>query len=268
MAGMSLSLILFILYVIVPGYMFLTLSGRPASNGSRFWEAVLHGSAFFGAVFLWALAWAEWRGSRLVGDFLRAIADVSAGRPAETFGAVPLMLALLYGVMLAASFVSLVLDASPRARRWLRARKIWLLRALTGFPLDADLPPVEVSPREPLLSLLLAYRRAGRRPYLKIALGEGEPVEGECLRFCWDNGGSLLVRDADDPAKLNWVRLSTVKRVEFTNLFSLEAEPEPEPQGRSRLLGPAEAYILDAIVPGLAAETRRRMREELRRPGD
>ncbi|SHF17382.1 hypothetical protein SAMN02745133_02004, partial [Desulforamulus putei DSM 12395] len=74
----------------------------------------------------------------------------------------------------------------------------------------------------------IMYRKAGIRPYVKVMLKDSQNISGECLRYSWNDKGSLLVKDADNPEKQIWVPLNDIVKIEFLNSQSVINETEKE----------------------------------------
>jgi len=75
----------------------------------------------------------------------------------------------------------------------------------------------QVKPGHLLCEIIVAYRIAGRRPLVMIEFANGNKITGECLKYCWDSGESMLLKDVDKPGNIVLVVLKDVLKVEFLN---------------------------------------------------
>ncbi|WP_170246174.1 hypothetical protein, partial [Neomoorella thermoacetica] len=107
---------------------------------------------------------------------------------------------------------------------------------------------LRIKPADPLKETFIFYRKAGKRPYLRVILSSGKIVTGECLKYGWNGEESLLIRDADNISSLVWVPLKDAAKIEFRDLMAVR-EKENE-----RIEIEKNRKILNSIADGYGDE--------------
>jgi len=251
-AGLTFSVALFFLLVLIPGHMTLLFAGRPKADRTL-GNATIMGGAIFGLCFVFWLTMKVARGSTVLDGFLALMGAAGSARP-EPVPLLPFIwvFGMIYFLAMALGLLELALVTKLACPQ---KGGVWLRRMILRW--TKRRPEFQVRPGFLLFDAMLGYRVAGRRPLVKVWLPDGV-LTGECLRYAWDGGESLLLRDMDDPAAVRWVSLKEAQRVEFLN----SASPPGGAASGERLLSEQDRLLLDLMVwPGYADE----VEEELRR---
>ncbi|WP_027718098.1 hypothetical protein [Desulfovirgula thermocuniculi] len=282
-AGLSLSTFLFLFLILLPGYVWAALAGRSRQE-MRFDTALSQGLLVFclslGLLFLGDLLY----GIEVCKGFLRVLLFLSGLAEEEVRSLAPagIVFATVYFLAMAIGLAELVLAVVwdvllwQRFRFWVRMRLVRLGRAvralvcgvLTTMAGRGRIVPADCGRRKSfrlasgqvLGDVLLAYRLAGKRPFVAVALKNGQQLQGEVLRYGYGKGEALLIRDADRPDLAAWVPVGDITRLDFLNMNMLGQETEEKKQQREARLSKQDRILLDAILPGLADE----IEEELR----
>lgn len=203
MPGFTLAVMLFILFIFTPGSAALFLSGRSSSQYSLR-ETFAIGSLIFVAAFLFINFWQENAIKQFI-DTMMAAAGISGGIIniniiSEIF-MIEIILALALGLL------ELIINVGilPCKNKGVKTNRDNLLQ-----------------------KSFIMYRKAGIRPYVQVMLKDSQNISGECLRYSWNDKGSLLVKDADNPEKQIWVPLNDIAKIEFLNSQSVINETEKE----------------------------------------
>ncbi|MBO8128944.1 MAG: hypothetical protein H0Z39_07065 [Peptococcaceae bacterium] len=243
MAGLSLSLILFFLFVLLPGNFALLVAGKTGKGERSLGRIIGVGALVFSFVLIVTFFLRSFGLSNILDDFIFAVVTFSSGEASINlknlnFGSV----ALMFGLTYIAAFVFGMLDILLLTS-WTKPQKNWLEYQLKKVRKKGG-AQFRLSPGKLLLDVMVAYRIAGRRPYLRLWFKDGRKVEGECLKYSWGGTESLLVRDADIPEKIIWISLDAVEQLELLDFRISEEDKEME---KKRL-------VLDFIEPGLSDE--------------
>lgn len=278
-SGLTLAALLFLLLVYLPGSLALLAAGKKQQ------DRTVPASVFYGTLILavtlsvfWGLA--STGRSGVLQRFSYTLATVTEGSGPIDLPAVAAVFVVCYATACIIGLSELFLVAGfyvpPRWARGLfgrtKQRRVMkfvrnLFAAARGMV--ADCPSgVRVRPTDTVLDIFVRFRRAGKRPYLKVVLKNGTLIKGECLRFSWDGKESVLLADPDDPSQLTWVSLDEVVSIKFLNLDFLDAMERTE-----RYLEEIEKsrQILNGILPGYGDEVYNRrfakQEEKLTGPG-
>ncbi|MDI6710459.1 MAG: hypothetical protein QME76_07205 [Bacillota bacterium] len=116
----------------------------------------------------------------------------------------------------------------------------------------------EISPRDDMFwDLFLCYRAVGKRPVVRVLMGEGkggsDTLRGEVLKVNWGLRPGMMLADMDAPQNMSWVPIRDVKAVVFENPGVL-----PE----CRVLDPKTRELLNLIHPGYGDEVEERYRPD------
>lgn len=190
--GFTLTLMLFIFFIFTPGSAALFISGRTSSQYSLR-ETFTIGSLIFVAAFLFISFWQENAIKQFI-DIMMAAAGISGGK-------------INVSVISRMLFIEYVLAV---------VLGLWELIINVGI-LPCKNKGVKTNRDNLLQKTFIMYRKSGIRPYVKVMLKDGQNISGECLRYSWDDKGSLLLKDADNPEKQIWVPLNDDVKIEFVN---------------------------------------------------
>lgn len=248
-AGLSLAVLIFLFVVVVPGYAWLTLNGKPEQE-IKFESAVLRGSLILCLVLAVLFGRDVLAGTALLVNFFEEMAVLSGLREGTDLAAIAKVFALVYLAALVAAALELgnglffkvpgfKLSAKIRNRIGKKFRK-------SGF---------RVGPGHSLRDVLHIYRLAGKKPLVKIWFSGGGCGTYECLKYSWNKGESLLVRDADRPEAIEWLSIKDVSRIQFLNFADATKE-------NKRYLTEWDALLLDtAVYPGYSEEVEENFRQ-------
>ncbi|PRR71938.1 hypothetical protein MHFGQ_17080 [Moorella humiferrea] len=206
MEGLTLSLALSFLFVLIPGYAGLWAEGKLEEARQRFYPALYKGVINFGLVTLVVLIFFP--------EKYRTLLNILSGELAELtwlrligWMAVFYLPAVFTGLANHLGYLRFVFS--------LKASRAWW-RFLMG---DAV---IEVSPREDMFwDMFLCYRAIGKRPIISVTLDGGEnasgSIDGEVLKVSCGIKPGILLADMDFPQTVTWVSLHHVKAVTFKN---------------------------------------------------
>lgn len=250
MAELTVGTALFLIMILLPGYVSLWASGKVTDAPEAFKDALYRGASVFAFVLFLALA-AEMVLGR---DFPAAttLLQLLGGRYQAVPGSFAAWLAgylvLFYATAVAVGLTEL----------WLGVRAVRCLKAqirLRNWPARGT--PFEVSSREDaLLYLFLYYRLCGRRPFVTLRLAdEPDPLQGEVIKVAWGPQGGLLVVGADDPRDATWIPLARLSSIRFDNV-----------RGEEDILPRWLREWLDLVHPGLAGEAEQKLLRERLEP--
>lgn len=219
-----------------------------------FGGSVVIGSIILGACFVVFLVAKAVTGSSIFDGFIILLTSFASGK-VEGVSLVPLVYflgaAYLLSIVAGLSELLLVTRLSCPQKGWLK-----VLKLLSG----EKFPRFQVKPGHLLFDILVAYRIVGKRPLVKVWHAEKE-LTGECLRYAWDSGESLLIRDADNPGIINWVYLKEVSRIEFLN----EIKPLQEEHCAGGILSEQDKLLFDLMIcPGYSDEVEEYVEKKLR----
>ncbi|RPF49571.1 hypothetical protein EDD75_0388 [Thermodesulfitimonas autotrophica] len=232
-AGLTLSVLLFLLLVYLPGSLATAVAGRKRE------ERTVAATVFYGTLvlvlslsLLYALALAK--KSDVLERFVSSLAAAASGKPVD-LRAVGGVFALTYfassAVGLAELFFLSGLVAPPG---WMRRCFAWRpVRRTVRFcerqrerllSLIAERQQgARVRPGDQFLGIFVRFRRAGKRPLVKITFADGTQYSGECLSYSWNGKESVFLRNLDDPRKVSHVVLEGARTVEFLNFAEIES---------------------------------------------
>lgn len=241
MQGLTLSLTLFFLFVLIPGYSGLWAEGKLEEARQKFYPALYKGVINFGLVILVFLIFFP--------EKARVFFNTLSGNFAE------LTWLRLIG-WIAAFYFPAVLTGLANHLGYLRfvftvkASRAWC-RFLMGNA------AIEVSPREDMFwEMFLCYRAAGKRPIISVTLDVTKEtsglIEGEVLKVSCGIKPGILLADLDSPQTVSWVPLQNVKAVKFKN-------PGVVPD--CGLLDRQTKELLNLIHPGYGDEVEERYRK-------
>ncbi|RPF49567.1 hypothetical protein EDD75_0384 [Thermodesulfitimonas autotrophica] len=241
--GLSLASVIFLLYVLLPGGVVLTVAGRREKDVTLA-RMVFYGTWVFAVALL--LCWGVETASdfRLYTGFTASLAKFSQGEGLLDVRPLAPVFLIVYALACFIGFAELwsKVGVFPSGY-WLRVKRLYW-KVARQKPFAARWVKVGNLPGD----VFLAYRKAGKRPYIKGTLKDGTAVQGECLRYSWNGSESVLLRDADRPDSLIWVRLDDFVRLEFANI------PTAETAGASFEETWRWRKVLNGIVPGLGEE--------------
>lgn len=196
-ASLTLSVLLFLLLVYVPGNQVLIAAGRKQE------ERTLAACTFYRSAILtvwivlfWLLGWVG--KTNVLERFTNSLFAAASGKGDFDLASVGIFFACSYVTATLFGLIELFLLTGlctppgwlRRFLNWFYARRpvqavaracSWLRVRVTGSPSG-----VRIKPRNLLLEILIRFRRAGKRPHLEITLKDGTRHEGECLRYSWN----------------------------------------------------------------------------------
>lgn len=250
-AGLTVGVLGFLFLVFIPGMAAQTFAGKPKSERTWF-SSVCLGSEIFVLVFL--VFWAA-------GEF----------GPAVGFPSLSALGAIIDDAVDSILVMSGLSEGSIRtdALVWLFVAEcltafvfgiVELFSAIKGSPFGRAKKGTVLETADMLVRTFLRYRKAGIRPRITVRFADGrEPKKGECLRYGWNGREAVLLRDLDDPMKVEWVDLAGAAEIEFDN-WGFLGEAEEHREGREReareFRETVDAYrsVLNWMAPGLGDE--------------
>lgn len=222
--GLTLAVLLFMALVYFPGYALLSVAGRKKEERT-IQVSLQYGIMTLVATMVFLFGAEAVNKNNIFSRFVSSLRELNAepSKPLDIWA-----FAVVFGISYALSLVAGLCE----------------LLTVIGIPYRRK-QNLRVAASDPLRDIFLRYRRAGKRPYIKILLTNGVEIVGECVRYGWNGEESILVRDADNNGRLIWVSLNETKKVEFENLV-VETEDWKEIE-RSR-------RILNGVADGLGDE--------------
>jgi hypothetical protein len=281
-AGLSLSVLLFLLLMYLPGSALMSVSGRRSE------EATVPACVYRGTLLLAATLGVFWILGELgksdaLARFVETLQAAVTGTGQVDLRAAGAIFLLCYVLAVCFGFLDLLRATGTSflpgpARRLLAALARFravraagrcagaIARAARRLGFRPPEPSCMPGSGDGLLETFVRFRRAGKRPYLAVVLRDGRKLEGECLRYAWNAREGVLLRGADDPRKVEWVRLDEAASVAFLNLASLEAEERSAAERDAWLEDVRKSRdILNGILPGYGDEVYGRILEEEKR---
>ncbi|OIQ53427.1 hypothetical protein [Neomoorella thermoacetica] len=198
--GLTLAVMLFLLLVYLPGYTALSVAGRKRE------ERTIPFSLQYGVLML-ALTLSISFLLELTGRINIFSRFISALREISSLEKKPIDIIALADVFALSYFVAI-------------AGGVIELLGVIGFPCKRK-ERLRIKPVDPLRETFIRYRKAGKRPYLRVTLSSGEIITGECLKYGWNGEESILIRDAANISSLVWVPLKDATKIEFRNLLAV-----------------------------------------------
>jgi len=222
MPGLTFSVALFFLLVMIPGYVGLWASGRIDEARQKFYPALYRGIMNFGIVLFWSFLLSErfpfagrFEICQTVGNYLASglsalFATFSGRHTGLSWENLFFWFLIFYTPALFLGAVELGIDM--RSNKYLKNRLAWRRFLVGGSVLEA-------SARDDVLwDIFLCYRAVGKRPVVLLNLdGTNEPLRGEVLKVSWGNNAGMLIGEMDDPRHMPWAPLSGVRSVKFLN---------------------------------------------------
>ncbi|MBO8129660.1 MAG: hypothetical protein H0Z39_10795 [Peptococcaceae bacterium] len=201
--GLTISVVIFILLVLIPGYLRAWASGRFEEARQYLKTAITWGVLIFTLCFLLFLAlWPE---------RVNQLFQVLAGDYSNLDQYLLLhWMVILYPLATIIGAVQLAVDA--RFCLGVKANMAWR-RFVVGNQV------IETSARHDIFwDILLCYRIIRRRPFVTVHLdGQNKPLRGEVLKASWGIDGGLLLADLDKPRNTTWIPLNKIEAVRFEN---------------------------------------------------
>lgn len=239
MTGLSLSLILFVFYIMLPGNLALLVAGR-SKRERGLPDSLVVGGIVFGANLMAILLISLVARSDLFTRFLKLL-EYAGGGPSQDFDAGALLVTMFIGFGIAAfagwTELAIVTRTNLPVKAWACIIK-WTSRKAVKF---------KIKPGELLLDVLIGYRVSGIRPTLWLTFKNGQELVGELVKYSWNGRESLLIRRKGSPQSMVWVDLSEVKVLEFLHEAARAETWEPARQ----TLTPQEKLLYDvAVWPG------------------
>jgi hypothetical protein len=249
MTGLSLSLMLFVFYILLPGNLTLLAAGRSKKERGLANSLVIGGIIFCGNLLV-ILLYSIIARDDLFGRFVQLLEHATRGLN-HGFDAWTLLVTMAIGFGLAAAVglgeLFIVTRTILPIKLWSRIIK-WTLRKQPVF---------QIKPGELLLNTLIAYRVAGVQPTLSLILKNDQELIAELIKYSWNGRESLLVRRKDNPKSMMWIDLSEVKALEFLD----HAGQQDDGEKAQTVLTPQERIIYDlAAWPGYADRVERKLR--------
>ncbi|WP_153018456.1 hypothetical protein, partial [Neomoorella mulderi] len=162
--GLTLAVMLFILLIYLPGYARLSVAG--SKREERTISYSVQNGSFVLTLILVILFVLEVAGrSTIFSRFLSTLKDISIGvdKPIDVFA----LGGVFASTYLAAMFFGVI-----------------ELLSIIGFPQKRK-GRLRIKPADPLKETFIFYRKAGKRPYLRVILSSGKIITGECLKYGW-----------------------------------------------------------------------------------
>jgi hypothetical protein len=235
---LSISLALFSLLVLLPGYINVTMGGREETANRKLQIVVIRGLIIFSLVIIFLLMVDR----NTFGKLFRALSG--------DYTVINWLNILAWLTMFAV--VAIVLGIC----------QLWFdLRFVTGvkssiawrhFIMGNQV--METSPRENIFhEIFLCYRMVGKRPVVSVSVA-GTYHKGEVLKVNWGIRPGLLINEMDNPEKITWISLQNIDLVKFEN-------PGIIPE--CAMLDHKTREILNLIHPGYGDEVENKYRQRL-----
>lgn len=222
--GLTLAVVLFMVLVYFPGHALLSIAGRKKSEQTV--QASLRYGVLVFTCTMVLLFTAEVAGkSNIFSRFVNSLMELSVAtsKPLDIWAfAVVFGISYMFSVVLGLGELLIMVGMPYRRKNSLR-----------------------IKASDPLRDVFLRYRKARKRPYVRVLLTDGTEIVGECVKYGWNEEESILIRDADNNSHMTWVSLKEAKKVEFTNLI-VETDDWKEIERNRR--------ILNEIADGLGDE--------------
>lgn len=264
MAGLSLSVLLFLLFVYFPGNFFMAVASRKQKDRTVS-ACIYYGSVVLVLVLVFFGCLQRIDKSDVLEKFIISLGAAATGNGQIDLSAVGVMLIASYGLSCLMGFIELFSIMGFFRSKWM----ILAVNSVCAFKLIRQLSRiftrvvsffkgvssgVQVKPGEPLLETFIRFRRAGKRPLLELRLKDGTVIEGECLRYTWNGKESVLLSGMDDPRELRWLVLEEAVSIRFLNLAALQETAKK--CGTEKYLEDVEKSqrILNGLVPGYGDE--------------
>jgi len=223
--GLTLSVVLMILLIYIPGHVVLSVAGRKKEE-RKINSALQYGMLVFACALAFVMVW-----EAIVGvNIFSGIIPVLWGLREYSWGSVDIWSVIKFFVVvyLLSTILGMIELLSTIGLPWQRKGR------------------VRISANDPIKGVFLSYRREGKKPYIKAALTDGRKIEGECVKYGWNGEESILLRDSN--GGLIWVPLREIHLIRFENLVvTSESQREKEKNRR----------ILNRIADGLGDEVYR-----------
>ncbi len=235
MQGLTLSLALFFLLILVPGYLGVNASGRMEEARNRFYPVLYHGIMNFGIVFIISLSVVKNKTETLYQLLLGNYTSLSGYH-------LFIWIAVFCGVAIILGTMQLLVDmrSNMAIKSSIDWRRFWVK--------DID---IETSPRDDIFKeIFLCYRLIGKRPIITVTLSEKKTVSGEVLKMSWGYNSGLLLSEMDDPRNIIWIPMQSIISVRFHNPGIISQRNQLDNQSKK---------VLNLIHPGYGDEVQRKI---------
>jgi len=281
-SSLTLSVLLFLLFVYFPGNFFMVLAGRKQETRTVS-ACVYYGTVIIVLMFVfqWILLYTG--KSNMIERFVYALRAASTGQGQLDLPAIGVIFIAVYLTSAILGLIELFLSTNIYVPpKWISKTfnymyNIKFVRSVLNFfsRITACLrgmnTNVRIKPDNALLRTFINFRKAGKRPQVKIVLKNGSVVSGECLYYTWNGTESVLLHEMDNPSKLEWVSLQDVDAVTFLNLTFLEEsekimhEEEKIAESSMKRLEDIKKsrQILNGLVPGYGNEVYGKIQKNL-----
>lgn len=285
-AGLSLSVLLFLLLVYLPGNLALLTAGRKKEEQTAS-ASIFYGTWLLGVVLFFFLTLSFTGKSNIFERFISTLVAMASGKGEVDIRAVSLIFASCYGfASVAGLFELLMVTGAPlrfesvvlrrflsfmgKVLNWVFSRKpvfktLDFIRKTLSKCCSLKHPSgVKVNNSKLMRDIFVRFRKAGKRPQLEIVRDDGSCVKGECLRYCWNGKESVLLCDLDNPFRITWVVLDDAVSVKFTNLAGLVQLEELKAE-ETKVVQDIQASrrILNGLLPGYGDEVYGKYLQEL-----
>jgi len=204
--GLTVSVAMFFMLVLVPGYLGAWSAGRLEEARKFFPETIYRGTMNFGICLFVLLVLpisSEGYGKELISVF---------GGQFELITPLKLTvwLSVFWGLASISGFLQFLLDM-----RMIRSAKV----SYAWRKFWAGNQPIETTARSDMLwEVFLCYRIVKKRPFITVAVKNGDTsFAGEVLKASWGIKGGLLLAHVDEPRNVVWIPLTSIEIVTFLN---------------------------------------------------
>ncbi|GAB6158557.1 hypothetical protein JCM39194_17570 [Desulfotomaculum varum] len=229
-ASLTISLALYLFFIILPGYLCMATTGYPVSEKGSLYKILIRGIVIF---FLFTeVVFLIFDKSEFSVKYLNILNKSEIVNGSTFILAVGMMciIGIILGLIILMFDFTVVFFVKRDLKRLIPVHKLNKKNKL------------EVAPGDSLKKIFTCYRIVNIRPQVKIRLGDKEDyVFGEVLKFTWNGSEHLLIKEHLSN-EIIWVDVENCKTIQFTNITALVDVDEKNKD------------IIDILHPNLAKE--------------